>query len=191
MIDILEIDLRPGMTDDRYMRDGQTTLASNEMTASRAEEGQRENRPEVLRLSLQEDLFYQEGGALEVVVMGEIVTSETTLSQEGEAVAMTGIPESVTTLVPEARRHHSEPALDRHSGSHETRILSRGEEIQERLLHPFQTFHLEVEEEPSGVEVGAIGTTTEQGPFTRTIDLETLEVILEIASGTHILANTA
>lgn len=167
------------------------TLASNEMTASRAEEVQPENRPEVPRLSLQEDPFYQEGEVLEVVVMAGIVTSETTLSQEEEAVAMTGTPESVTTLVPEERRHHSEPAPDRHSGSHETRILSREEEIQERHLHLFQTFHLEVEEEHSGVEAGAIGTTTEQGPFTQTIDQETLEVILEIASGTHILVNTA
>lgn len=179
------------MTDDRYMKDDQMNLASNEMTASRVEEVQRENHPEVPRLSLQEVPFYQEEGVLEVVGMAGIVTSETTLSQEEEAAAMTGTPESVTSLVPEERHHHSEPALDRHSGSHETRILSREEEIQERPLHPFQTFRLEVEEEHSGVEVGVIGTTTEQGPFTRTIDPETLEVILEIASGTHTLVNTA
>ena len=98
-------------------------LASNEMTASRAEEVQPENHPEVPRLSLQEDPSYQEGEVLEVVVMAGIVTSETTLLQEEEAVAMTGTPENVTTLVPEERRHQSEPALDRHSGSHETRIL--------------------------------------------------------------------
>lgn len=177
------------MTDDQFMKDDPMIRYSIEMTILLVEEVQRENRPGVPRLSLQEDPSYPEAEALELVVMGGIVTSETTLSQEEEAVAMTGTPESGTTPVPEGPRRHSEPTLDHHSGSRETRILSREEGIQERPLHPCRTFQLGVE--ASGAEVEANGITAEQEAFTPTIDPETLEVILEIASGTLILGNTA